>query len=635
MAESAADIKSTMDAMKDYLDRLYFTCEAIWMGKIAMMAATPGFPIWIHDKDDTTLPYRGLGQFRCQSLAHHSFVSEEGGRPGFLGASVLNPAFSSFDFALHEYAYKEPPGKASRTNTQIQTTYKVENIDEDIDVQHTPPHEIDLYIGGVKVLADLDSLDPDDWEGSVVRTKAANNFFRSIKYVPRHGFGLGRIFYLARGDTVKAGYFLDAENSCGPSPGTGAKKDLYHVYYAGLTDGYPNYYQWNPATYHDWLADFSGDCANKEYPWGIADDGCYCYPHDSKTRGQIPFIGIKGWPFFLYATRATGYVRMQWALHMLQKYKSPYAKFHDPAAGTVFAGQFNTLSNCIDVAEDAIAHWDDNNGLGYPPASGDNPYLPSLDKANGFTTPQFAIFMTVLGYGLGFQKYQSYADDAITQLRKATWGVGPQNSDGKGWIDGTEYTFPEHRGGVINVWKLQDNKIQAAEKGFIDKMFDELTFYNLLLPFGFNLGSLDGLNQGYTTPLPIPTGMECTVLAWMAMRIYLAYKYNDDYPDGTWGNGLDLVSGYLCGKVTASGQAVADAEVILVEGSTDAKPQELTSYAAKIKTDSNGAWNLPFEKTGNHTVYVAKSGYKHLRKVYNIGALDQNIFFPEAQLEAV
>lgn len=45
MAESAADIKATMDAMADYIDRLYFTMS--WHGKTcAMLASGPGMPVW-------------------------------------------------------------------------------------------------------------------------------------------------------------------------------------------------------------------------------------------------------------------------------------------------------------------------------------------------------------------------------------------------------------------------------------------------------------------------------------------------------------------------------------------------------------------------------------------------------------
>ena len=80
---------------------------------------------------------------------------------------------------------------------------------------------------------------------------------------------------------------------------------------------------------------------------------------------------------------------------------------------------------------------------------------------------------------------------------------------------------------------------------------------------------------------------------------------------------------------------VSGATVILADGTQTANPQDLTAYMTTVQTDDYGAWSMRFETTGNKTVYVVKSGYKHLSKAYNFQELDQNIQFPEAALDAV
>ena len=146
--------------------------------------------------------------------------------------------------------------------------------------------------------------------------------------------------------------------------------------------------------------------------------------------------------------------------------------------------------------------------------------------------------------------------------------------------------------------------------------------------------TIGNIYQTEQDPLAIPTKMEGSVLAWLAMRVYLGFKHNDDYPDSSWANGLDLLSGFISGKVVkdSDSAAISGADVILVKGNQSANPQSLTSYVARTTTDDDGYYCLPFDVSGDHTVYVVKSGYKHMYKSYNIGAPDQNVVFPEARM---
>ena len=240
--------------------------------------------------------------------------------------------------------------------------------------------------------------------------------------------------------------------------------------------------------------------------------------------------------------------------------------------------------------------------------------------------------MTILGYGYGIPKYKPYADDAITVLRKAVWGVGPNNNDQNGYVNvggsKVEWTRPDHKGGVLTVWKRDsaDGKFYHPGKSAVADLAENIVSV-----------ATTGLHQTDADPTTIPTNMEGSVLTWLAMRIYLAYAYGDDYPDGTWANGLNLLSGIASGKVLKDSDSavIVGADVILVKGTKTANPQSLTSYVARTTTDSDGAYALPFDVSGAHTIYVVKSGYKHMYKTYTIGAVDQNLVFPDARMVTI
>lgn len=135
--------------------------------------------------------------------------------------------------------------------------------------------------------------------------------------------------------------------------------------------------------------------------------------------------------------------------------------------------------------------------------------------------------------------------------------------------------------------------------------------------------------------MPSPTNMEGTVLAWLALRIYNAYRHNRALPAGTWSQGLHFGGagyGYVSGKVTDGTDPISGATVILVDGDQSANSQDLTAYIDIATTGEDGSWSLRFYATGAKTVYAVKPGYKDIHKTYNFQQPDQNIVFPDAAL---
>ncbi|MHB1134309.1 MAG: carboxypeptidase-like regulatory domain-containing protein [Chloroflexota bacterium] len=104
-------------------------------------------------------------------------------------------------------------------------------------------------------------------------------------------------------------------------------------------------------------------------------------------------------------------------------------------------------------------------------------------------------------------------------------------------------------------------------------------------------------------------------------------------PNSTWTNGLAMVSGVVNGNVTDNaGNPIEGANVLLVDGTQTANLQDLTAYQRVVYSNANGEFTLRHEGTGNKTLYVVKSGYRHLYKTYNFAQADQNILFPTAVL---
>lgn len=569
---------------------------------------------------------RALGQYFGKDVGAinvpHSVISGQGNAPGWVTSGAYGAASDEFVFGLEDgdgQDYLAPPGKAKRSYTQTDVTYRIENIAED----YSTPNLVDVYVGGIKAVANLKSKSPDNWYYEVTKS---NDFFRSLDYPPRHGFHLGRMVYAARGEATKAGELKDSADE------SGIEKDIYDVFYGDWAMDYDPYYIFDrKQAYPETEMALHGD-RTVGLPQGIAADGGYIYAHESRVAvGDRMALGAR-WLVahsFLLATQWATYTRLLWALHMLRKYGKPSQKYHDPRLGWLPV-TIQTLS-VLDVAEEAVAKWEQTGGLGLPPAS--DAMVAVTDKASGFTTAIFTAFMSVLGYGCGYNRYKEYADAGAEQLCSAVWGCSP-NADGKGWIDGTEYTRPNHKGGLLVAWK-EGNSLHLPETSWMDKLLDGV-FYDFRFPlyttwgWRIEIGPLSP--QKAQESNPIPTNMEATALAWMALRIHLAYKYGEAYPSGTWENGLNLLSGWVSGKVIDEySSPITGASVIVVDGQQTVNPQDLTVYRRRVTTGEDGSYALPFEGAGERTLYVVKEGYKHLYKTHSFAA-DQNVVFPDAVL---
>ena len=569
---------------------------------------------------------RGLGQYDGVSKESHTVVSGQSGAPAWLGAAVDAENYSQFDFgfdAVGGLTYRDFCGRATRTydpNTG-NIEYKIENI----ATLPSTDKAVEVYIGGTRVIEDVASL-PSTWSFTI--TLPASQALRSLDYPARHCFDLGRVVYAGRGDTAKAELFRNSELT------SGFTKALYHIYYGGMTQGYGDNYQWDdpnpymPVCYKDAWMVMNGDLTDT-VPQGLGSDGGYYYPHESKTRARL--FGLPVLPSFLTLLRGTGYTRMMWAIKLLQKSVDLDRKYKDPAFGMlpwvwdpmVPGSEYVTIR---EIADGACDRWDAMDGLGYPNASSDNPYLERISggRASGFTTPQFVIFMTLLGYGLGYQKYKDYADAAVVQLRQFTWGCGPYDDPGYGIVQGVEYYRPEHTGGSIPVFSQYtvngEVRLGHAGKAFADKLVDDIAFFDPHLPIPLpeelkrGLETWDNLRQQANDANVIPTTMEGTTLCFIALRIYLRYKYNQVYPADTGANGLAVLGGGLIrGRVCVAGTQplipYVGVQVVMIEGNVTGHPSNLNNYLHTIAvTDADGRFAMPLMSAGTKTMYFWKPG---------------------------
>lgn len=555
----------------------------------------------------------------------------------WLAPDNLGQTSDNFNFGLEsgdtDTAFQGPPANAVREYNTVnsQVTYKVEHIEKDYAVPATDV--LDIYIGGTKVVSDLKVQNKDTWVSSTITKSSvgSQDYLTCLNYPPRHGFHLGKMFYSARGDTAKVGYF---QNSIDES---GFIQDIYDVMYGDLAESYPWYYQFWSDVYKDAFLAWKGDKMT-DLPVGIASDGQYVYPYQSKVTPQWGIL--PGWWFYSLYTRAVSYVRMLWALKML-RHGPADKKWPDPLIGGTIPieSPLTSSTSPLDVADQAIAEWTDNQGLGMPPAT--SALTRQAGRGSASITAVFCHLMSVLGHGLGYEKYKAYADNAASVLCGVVWGVA-SNGDitDKGYWDGIEYTRPNHTGGTLRVWKAggtPNDPKQATNKDELAQFIDETATQ------GYDLGTgIVWISPAFgykpEEPSSPPTGMEGTVLAYLALRAYNAFKHNRAYPVGTWSSGLSLggvAAGFVSGKVTAGGSPVTGATVMLVDGAQVGNPADLPGYIDLVATDTQGSWSFRYRGTGNKTIYVYKSGYKHTYKTYNFTASDQNIVFPDVALEAL
>jgi hypothetical protein len=120
------------------------------------------------------------------------------------------------------------------------------------------------------------------------------------------------------------------------------------------------------------------------------------------------------------------------------------------------------------------------------------------------------------------------------------------------------------------------------------------------------------------------------------MRIYLFFRDNDDHPDGTAANGLNLVGAHVYGKVQLSGPTpVQGVHVVVFKGSHGTGSLPNTEYVLETFTDSEGEFSFHSIDTGNHTIVIFYPGYEWGRFVLNVAQSDQVIQLPTHTLVAL
>lgn len=585
-------------------------------------------------------PYKALGQWfgSHPNRQAHSVVSGQAGVPSWVAAAASYPTYDQFTLGLDDGLagqFLVPPAVAKRTYSTNEITYRLEQTATDYETNDI----VDIYLGPTKIISDLKTACPNKDSWSAELTKSSGNFLANSHYPARHSFALGEHFYRCNNDGTKYGYFVNSRDE------SGFDYDIYDALRPDILDykNWPLYWQFDRGKcYRDTLLPLKGD-QTSELPNGLADDGAYIYPYESKIRGTAYGVFPASIAFVDISTRLGNYTRILWALWLLAKRQGslsehPLAPVPDPVIGWTSEGP-GTWPHLTDP-EKVLAYYAgqfmSNMGRGLEVAS-DVTASSSILSALGTAT--FCAATAILAYGQGYNWYQALADDAADALCRIVWGVSP-NGDGKGYVNGTELTRPDHKGGVLPLyqWDATNQRFECVSPEVKDHEIDLGGFWKIKIHN--YLGDRVWMDDVLRTQKPddgciIPTNMESTVIAWLCLRIYLAYKYGEAYPANTWAYGLEFSSGNVAGRVTDGNDPVASATVILANGTQTANPQDLTGYIAVTTTDDDGSYTFRYGGTGNKTLYVVKSGYKHLYKTYNFQQPDQNIMFPEAVLVTV
>ena len=485
----------------------------------------------------------------------------------------------------------------------------------------------------------------------------------TLDYPSRHCFSLGEALASFDGGITYPHQFSRQQ--------AGYTQDVYDVLF-GLKDyEYPDYFVFGRDAWPDCYAPTQNVYGDRYKEFTSLPQGAFSYPHQSK----VAHSGAQD--LWLFGLTTLPLYRMLWMIHLLKKYRNPERQFTNPMVASLLPGIPVPITvNALQIADEAIEYWNLTvpAGIGYPPSvhqvaieyvlkKAAHLALPgvfpmpvpgetvAVDIGASYPTAIFAIYMTILGYGYGYERFQPYADAAMEVLGKATWGdlftYGPSGCLGHiKQVGATSFYRANHAGGVMTAWKPFEGDPTNQFSFYHDSSIADFFFYATPAKILQDSGAPSTGNpvedyhafwaqlahQNANEPCFCPTSMEATALTCIATAYYLSFVYNyhggEPYVDWSVFNWLEpRVYGRV---VNASGQPIPNASVWLLGGTVTTPPEQPNTYGVAL-TDQNGNYSIPYHQTGDHTVFVKASGTCALKPA-TILQNDQVIRWPDVTL---
>ncbi len=225
-------------------------------------------------------------------------------------------------------------------------------------------------------------------------------------------------------------------------PITGMEMDIHApLFNEGTTLSDDFMFAWPSFTYHD--------CT-------VHHDGCDNDWIMDRVRGQANGWGFSHrskvctWPT-LYTTilRQDGLGLMSQAIHILNKYDSPWHSYANPWPAGVPGGPSGSTVTPLDIANFVWNKWY-HNDVGV--SMFQVPIIGRDQRASSLRTNQMGILATLLGYRYVLGSWQSRADEIAGILRETSVGGPGQPAYGCFLLNGDPIRRPKYAGSQMYVW---------------------------------------------------------------------------------------------------------------------------------------------------------------------------------------
>jgi len=453
-----SDIQSVLNLAKGYIYSLYKYSYPAEVGSIneAVIAEYPSIPIRVVHSDGRVIRVGEDVNIKLDIKTNYiSDLSE-------VSNSIIsyNVRFRAVDMFGSVY------DKVPLLKITVNYDYGI-NRNVKVDVQNylwdrgSPVSYADIYLGDVYVGRATPYNVGTTW--SYVSSVSYNNdvFFRSFRYIERHGAQLGREYFNAIGDLDKGTKLANRLTSEGYELG----KDIYAPMF-GSGISLPNNFLYESGSYGVYR-----DCYTEP---AIRDRS---YQYHSKVCNAVDV-------YIDYSRSSDWLVPTLWAIHLLNKGVG--------ADVTVYDG-YNTWSP-RQVARFVESKWVTDIGIKTPIS---NTY------ASAVRTAVFLVLETKLGYGLGDATSKMYADKAVSALLnpqvKSNGIIVRENEDGTT----TTLVRPMHKGGFYTVWNGFN---YVAKKSVLQNI-------------------VDMFNQPDEVIDIKPSNAESTITIAQSLRVYDCYNY--------------------------------------------------------------------------------------------------------------
>ncbi|MBM3935124.1 MAG: hypothetical protein FJ319_12645 [SAR202 cluster bacterium] len=524
---SVDGLKARIDAVKAWVDRLVQNADLANQRVVKMY---PGFPLALKRPN-------ALGGEIVQHLGHYRVVNgwARGGEP----YGSVTPIDRFFDYGKQEAEFFQPDGRVTyrfeMARGQMlngESSYAVKLLGK----PNPLAGPVELWRGTDKLHSDINGVDPGT-EFSV--TKSANEVIPSARYFIRtQNLPAAKLIkawdttVAAEIDAFSSRFWKDLEYDIySPIFGLGASKDLEYLYSDAM---------WQDANH---IA---------SYPSSLSLDqtnGWYGYP--LRTVETASAANKFYWRFLMTMDPL---FLAPYAVHTLIKHGNPDFPMPGIALGAGLpqffnAAEINTETLLLREASELlmpatprkVANYIKRffyvDGLGVTSSFPVSPYgrfdlifsgFPerTLGVASAARTNLFSVLTTLLGHKYGIAEFKTLSDDLVGKVMlDSQWGSEPfRNYEG---ADPARIGEPV---GAVKRVQFQGAQMHAWRKVNLPSVFQHTDVFafpgNNNTVFELSDMSFDDGDYAIST-------VESTVSFAQALRVYLKYKHNVNYPNST------------------------------------------------------------------------------------------------------